>query len=217
MLTQQAIRFRGKDASGQTFLEAPDASFGYNPGVGWALWDKLGASPDQVGGRGKGVAIIEPNQPTHEDYGLPSIKDYPSKFLDEAPKVLPSAQSLSGALRQINRVILQGKGWRQINTPVEPVFVKLQHMRHMMLKREHQRERFANFILPTLEKPNEVWLTEYKDGFRRQFIKSFKSKKNMLIIVRENQDGSLFLNAIFTSKVNYINNQRKGVLLYENK
>ena len=112
---------------------------------------------------------------------------------------------------------MRGKKWRQINTPVGPITIELQHMRHMLLKREHQRERFANYILPTLEKPNEVWLTGYEDGFRRQFIKFFKGKKNIVVIIRENQDGGLFLNAIFTSKVNYINNRRKGVLLYQDR
>ena len=77
----------------------------------------------------------------------------------------------------------------------------------------------ARYIIPTLMNPNEVWLTGYKDGFRRQFIKLFKgkNKKAMLVVVRENIDGSLFWNAIPTSKMNYVDGQRKGVLLYKNE
>ena len=70
--------------------------------------------------------------------------------------------------------------------------------------------------MPALTNPNEIWLTSYDDGFRRQFIKSFKSKYNVLIVVRENIDGSLFWNFILTSKAKYIDGRRKGVLLYKN-
>ena len=64
-------------------------SFGYNPGTGWALWDKRGALPDQVGGSGKGFAIIEPDQKEYKDYGLPA--DYPFESLDKAPVALSGA------------------------------------------------------------------------------------------------------------------------------
>ena len=37
----------------------------------------------------------------------------------------------------------------------------------------------------------------------------------MLVIVRENKDGSLFWNAIPTSKINYIDKRRTGRLLYK--
>ena len=217
VLTQKATRYKAEDAFGKSFVETPDVGFDYNPGVGWALWDKRGALPDQVGGRGSSVAIIEPDQKTYKDYGLPSIKDYPSDLLEQAPAILSGSKSLDDALEQIDKAILQGKEWRQISTPVEPIIIHRQHILHVLLKREQQRERFARYIMPTLMNPNEVWLTGYKDGFRRQFVKFFKSKNNMLVVVRESQDGSLFWNALPTSKMNYVDGRRKGVLLYKNE
>ncbi len=51
--------------------------------------------------------------------------------------------------------------------------------------------------------------------YRRHFIKFFKGEKNMLLIARENRDGSLLWNIISTSKTNYIDGKRKGRLLYK--
>ena len=77
------------------------------------------------------------------------------------------------------------------------------------------RERYANFILPTLMEPNEIWFAAYEDGsFRRRFIKLFNGKKSMLVITRENINGSLFWNAI-PAQANYLDNQRTEVLFYE--
>ena len=69
--------------------------------------------------------------------------------------------------------------------------------------------------MPTLTTPDEIWLTEYDDGFRRHFIKFLKGEKNMLLIARENRDNSLFWNAIPTSKAKYIDSRRRGRLLYK--
>jgi len=219
VLKQEAVRFRGVNAAGQMFLAAPDVGFGYNPGTDWTVWNKLGTPPDQVVGRGKGVAIIEPYQKTYEDYGLPSMKNYPAELLAQAPKVLPSAKSTSEALKQINRIVLLGEEWRRINTPIESVVIRRRNISHILLKPAHHRERFANYIIPTLENPDEVWLTryEYEREFRRQFIKLFRGETNLLIAVLERQDCGVFLTAIPVMQINYINNRRKGVLLYKSK
>ena len=106
--------------------------------------------------------------------------------------------------------------FRNIRTPLEPVVVSKRGLRYISGKRLATRERYANFILPTLTDPNEIWLARYDDGsFRRRFIKLFRGRKNMLIIARENINGSLFWNAIPVQE-NYVDNQRTGTLLYEN-
>ena len=219
VLTQQAVRYRGKDALGQEFVEAPDVSFGYNPGTAWALWDKRGALPDQVGGSGKGVAIIDREQINWEDYELPKVKNYSNALLDELPDISTKAPSDEQALRQISNILLGGKNYRSIKPPgeVEKVTIHRKQLKHVVEKRYDARERYANLILPTLIDPNEVWLTAYKDGsLRRRFIKLFKGGKSMLVVARENIDGSLFWNAI-PAKQSYIDRQRTGVLLYEKR
>ena len=169
----------------------------------------------QVGGSGKGVARIRLGQKNHESYGLASAKDHSTELLDEAPEVLADTESLEATLKKADELLLRGQEWRLVNTLHEPVIIHRQHIRHVFTKREQHREKFINWIIPTLEKPNEIWLTEYDDGFRRHFIKFFKGKKSMLVIARENKNGSLFWNIIPTSKTNYIDRRRKGRLLYK--
>ncbi len=216
-LTQLSVRYRGRDALGKTFIEAPDVSFDYNPGARWALWDKLGALPDQVSSRGKGIARIQPGQKKYSSYGLPSVKKLPDFAFAEAPKLLPRAESATLAHAQIAEVVLGKKNdFRNIQTPLEPVIISEEGLEYISGKRSDARERYANFILPTLANPSEIWLTEYTDGsFRRRFIKLFRGEKNMLVIARENTDASVFWNAI-PADANYADNQREGTLLYKN-
>ena len=54
--------------------------------------------------------------------------------------------------------------YRIIRTPREPVIVSKELLKHISKKRVALRERYANFILPTLMEPNEIWLTKYDDG-----------------------------------------------------
>ena len=173
--------------------------------------------PDQVGDRNKGATIIELDQKEYGDYGLPGVKELPDSAFAEPPKILPKARSSDLAYAQIVKAVLGEKNnFRSICTPLEPVVVSKKGLRYISEKIPDARERYANFILPTLTDPNEIWLTRYDDGsFRRRFIKLFRGKKNMLIIARENINGSLFWNAIPVQE-NYVDNQRTGTLLYEN-
>ena len=169
----------------------------------------------QVGGSDKDFIAIKPGQKNHESYGLPSAKDYSTELLDEAPEVLVGTKSLEGALKKADELLLRGQEWRLVKTPHKPVIIDRRCLRHIFMKRDQQREKFINWIIPTLTDPNEIWLTEYDDGFRRQFYKFFKGEKNMLVIARENKDGSFLWKVIPTSKINYIDKRRKGRLLYK--
>ena len=171
----------------------------------------------QVGGSDKDFIAIKSGQKNHESYGLPSAKDYSTELLDEAPEVLVGMKSLENALKKADELLLRGQEWRLVKTPYEPVIIDRRCLRHIFMKRDQQREKFINWIIPTLTDPNEIWLTEYEDGFRRHFIKFFKGKKNMLVIARENKDGSFLWNAIPTSRIDYIDGRRKGRLLYKKR
>ncbi len=131
----------------------------------------------QVGGSDKDFIAIKPGQKNHESYGLPSAKDYSTELLDEAPEVLVSTKSLEGALKKADELLLRGQEWRLVKTSHEPVIIHRRYIRYIFIKRSHRREKFINWIIPTLTDPNEIWLTEYEDGFRRHFIKFFKGKK----------------------------------------
>ena len=51
---------------------------------------------------------------------------------------------------------------RFVETPLGRVVIKKDLLTHVVEKRDQMRERYSNFILPTLENPNEVWLVRYK-------------------------------------------------------
>ena len=74
------------------------------------------------------------------------------------------------------------------------------------------RERYAAFVLPALEEPDEIWLTAYVDGFRKRYVAFFR-EENMLLIVRVNRDGSLFWNGM-KMRDRDIDKQRQGILLH---
>jgi len=146
---------------------------------------------------------------------LPSVRELSNSSYADAPKLLPKQESIKRAKAQVVETILgKNNSNRSIQTPLEPVIIQKDLLLHIIKKRSAARERYANFIIPSLADPNEIWLTSYDDGFRRRFIKLFKGKKNMLVIVRENLDGSLLWNVI-PAESTYINRQRTGVLLYE--
>ena len=65
-----------------------------------------------------------------------------------------------------------------------------------MEKGNDGRERFANFVLPTLRHPTEVWATQYDDAtLRHRYIKLFAgSKYDLLVVVRVEPNGSIFWN-----------------------
>ena len=134
---------------------------------------------NQVSGRSKGAAIVEPNRKTYRDYGLPSVKELPESAFAQVPKLFPKAESGDLAQAQIVGVVLgEENNSRYIHTPLEPVVVSKERLKHTSEKRAAFRERYASFIIPTLTDPNEIWLTRYKDGsFRRRFIKLFKGEK----------------------------------------
>jgi len=68
---------------------------------------------------------------------------------------------------------------------------------HVVEKEADPRERYAPLVITTLERPWEVWLTEYTDGtLRPQYIGLFAGKRNLLVVVRENRDGALMWNVM---------------------
>ena len=155
------------------------------------------------------------NQKTFSDYGLPSAKDYPSTVAAASPVLLPKTRLIENAQSQLAKILLGNQySHRRVQTPLELVVIRKDFLPHVVAKRSAARERYANFIIPTLAEPNEIWLTAYKDGFRRRYIKFFHGKKDVLVIVKENKDGGLFWNMI-PAEPRYIDKQRIGVLLYK--
>ncbi len=194
-----------------------DPGFSRNPGAGWETWDPMRTLPDippGVGGTGKGATAILAGQPTFADYGLPKIKDMTR--LRKSPPRMPAASSREDAEEQLASALkLEGNKPRMAETPVGPVLLQRELIRHMVQKEDSKRERYAAFVLSTLEEPDEVWLTAYADGYRRNYV-SFFEDANMAIFVRVNRDGSLFWNGM-KAKDRYVDKRRIGILLFQRK
>lgn len=76
------------------------------------------------------------------------------------------------------------------------------------------RERYANFVMPTLVAPFEVWATRYDDGaIRPRLIGLFKGARQLAVILRMNRDGSLFFN-MMNPDDRRLDNFRVGSLLH---
>ena len=80
------------------------------------------------------------------------------------------------------------------------------------------RDKFANLIVPTLERPDEVWALWDKGAgeYRNRYIKVFRSEdktRPVLAIVRDTGDNSLFV-TFFQANWDYIDRQRVGNLIH---
>lgn len=194
-----------------------DPGFSRNPGKGWELWDEARALPDVppgVGGQTSTRTDILPGQLTFADYGLLKAKEIPREELRLSPERMPEAKTREEAVEQLATALgLEGDKARQVETPVGSVMLQRDLVKHMVAKERDAREKYATFVLPTLEEPDEVWLTAYADGFRKRFIAFFRND-NVLVIVRVNRDGSLFWNAM-KYKDKEIDKTRMGILLYQ--
>jgi len=137
--------------------------------------------------------------------------------LPEAPPLRRKETGKSGAANALGKVLLGGKATRTVKTPVEDVAINRQRLEHIAEDRAAGREQYADFILPTLENPDEVWLVFYPEyrSCRKRYFKVFAGKDyKFMAIVGENAGGN-FLTTFFKTGWSYMDKQRQGVLLYK--
>jgi hypothetical protein len=131
-----------------------------------------------------------------------------------APALLPGGKTQEEAEAILAKALgLDTRPLVAVATPIERVFLKRELLAHLVEKTENARERYANFILPTLQSPFEIYRTEYEDGFRDRYIGLFTGKNDLLTVVRINKDGSLLWNIMQTDD-RRMNKQRVGELLF---
>ncbi len=227
-LTPDEVKQRGLRISNGGKLPAPkgfpDNGWKYNPATGSSLWDIKGSKLDiglagATAGATVGAAreLPIPDGQNWRGMGRPSIKDVPVQFRHDVP-VLAAAPTRAEALSQIVAAVglKPGQG-KLIRTPIGEVQLHEELLQYVAAKRQGTRERFANFILPTLRKPWEVWSVPYRDGARLRFVSVFTGDSDFFSIVIVNRDGSLIWNTIPVPKRSrYADNQRWGNLLYWN-
>lgn len=185
----------------------PDVGFDYNPGQTW-LQDVLAQAPT-------------PPQAAATNWqkkGLPSLRAVPETDKLPPPSLLPAARTAEYAERQLAEALgFTGKEkLLTIATVMGTRAIRRDKLAHMVEKRLDARERFANYILPTLQSPYEVWLVEHMDGkLRENYIGLFReSKYGLLVIVRVNRDGSLLWN-VMQRDAKGMDRLREGWLVYQ--
>lgn len=206
-----------------------DPGFGYNPGAAGVrereqaqvVRDKLAGINPPLASAARAAGLAAPkiakaveSQPTWKTLGLPDLRDMGPAM--EAPALLPGATSPELALTTLRSALgIEAGGSILVQTPIERVRLLDASLPHVVEKGNDGRERFANFVLPTLREPTEVWSTRYDDAtVRNRYIKLFAgSKYDLLVIVRVEPDGSIFWNMMQRER-RKMNELRMGERLY---
>ncbi|QXL84130.1 PBECR2 nuclease fold domain-containing protein [Comamonas sp. NLF-1-9] len=207
-----------------------DPGFGYNAGVARqqaleaveqaklkAAAADLAAAARKEGLQPPQVAREKPDQPTWKTLDLPDLRELQPRA--QAPELLAAAESIEDAVSLLRGTLGVPVGAaRSVHTPVGDVTIMDELLRHVVDKRQNARERYANFVLPTLMRPDEVWRTAYDNGTtRKRFIKLFSgSKYDIIVIVEEMPDGDVLWNIINRER-GKMNTMRIGELAYQAK
>jgi hypothetical protein len=155
---------------------------------------------------------------TPQTLNLPTIKSL--KLAGHSESALPASDrslSIEDALTKLRAALsVVAGGSRAIATPSGVVTIDDDHLLHIVEKRADARERYAHLILPTLERPTEVWLSPYGDGeLRKRYVKLFSGPKyDLLVVVKTTKDGRVLWNAI-PMEASAIEKQRSGKLLWK--
>lgn len=163
---------------------------------------------------------------TWQDYGLPERLPVSAAL----PK-LPPADGPEAAHRQIVATLSSGDrapsfvrddghldwDFGLVLTPagLDDVHVTKSFVDHLVNRRstdrQYKREEFAEFILPTLRNPAEVWLQVRQGEYNRIFLAAYESGYYGIVVVRKDKYGWVAW-TFYPRKA--INNKRKGYLLH---
>jgi SPP1 gp7 family putative phage head morphogenesis protein len=201
-------RYSEGGPAGVVFNPAP--GFDSNPGVSFPPLDP-----------GVRQMVKEaPGQIDHADLALPVLQSIADAVKLPAPVLLPKAATRAEAADVVRNVLglSADNPVRLVETPAGEVLMRNEYIDHITEKEPDARERFANFILPTLEDPFEVWLTMYDDGRpRRRYIGLYRaSKYDIMVVVKVLTDGTVLWNVIHAQSRS-LNKQRVGKLLFARK
>jgi hypothetical protein len=153
------------------------------------------------------------------NYSRTDLRQIEASFKLTAPEILPSAKTLEAAIEVMARTLGVNElvPSRVIATPVEDVTAQYGLLKHLVEKRGEDRERYANYLLPSLQNPFEVWRVAYENGeFRNRYVGVFHGAKDTLVSVQINLGGALLWNVMMGSPAG-MNRQRIGELIYTKK
>ena len=126
-------------------------------------------------------------------------------------------------MKVIEKAVGMKNDIRRVRPPGRLEDVAIRKERLPRLVGKQPREEWANYILPTLEDPLEVWLSPVKleaSGkivYRRHFIALFddaSKNRGAPAVAQENKDGSLLWTFFMRDDMRQMDKQRQGFLLY---
>ncbi len=223
VITTQGTQYRFRDKHGNAHTLLPDAGWNYNPGKAQALFD--------IPGGDNALGELVAGQKTFRDFALTLLEQTPAHLRLPVLPRLPKTDSKEQALAQVITALgIPKQGHRQVKTPdgLDDVIIRKDKLPHIVEEGKGNREQFANTILPTLQNPLEVWLTEIERPtptgqkqriFRRRFIALFGGNKGKqgLAVIEEGKDGSLLWTFVPMSSERKLDKQRAGFLLYRKR
>lgn len=149
----------------------------------------------------------------------PDLRKVEDSLKLPAPQLLQSAGSIESAVDVMAMALGISEEYpsRVITTPIEQVTAQYALLRHLVEKRGEDRERYANYLLPSLQDPYEIWRVAYENGeYRNRYIGVFLGAKDTLVSVQVNLGGSLLWNVMLESPAG-MNRQRIGDLVWTKK
>ena len=106
---------------------------------------------------------------------------------------------------------------RSVRTPTVLDDVRVDHAFVEHVAKQPSRGEFANYILPTLREPLEVWLTRVGSGsgavYRPHFLAAFDGGTTVVVAVKSNEE-SVAWSFFPMKRRTTIQKRRKGVVLY---
>ena len=212
MINRPGTRYDFSDQAGQPQTMTPD--WNHNPGKAQSLSDLAG----------KQFQSPVPGGKTYRDFNLPDADKTPASLIPPAPPRLPHGKDQDAQLKIIEDAVgMKENDIRVVRTPgrLDDVVIGKKQLPHL-LEKQH-REEWANYILPTLEDPLEVWLSPVKNNatdkivYRRRFITLFDDAgktRGTLAVAQENKDSSVLWTFLPRDKMKQMDKQRQGFLLY---
>lgn len=203
-----------------------DRGWDYAPGGAWQPFDRHAFTAEcdgvlRAAAAGPGCIQAVPDQPTFRSLGLPRLRDIAQERRASAPPLLARAPTRAEALTNLAAAlgvsVTAPRRWvdTDIATPgLRRILIHFDYLSHLVAKDSDARERYANFVLPTIRNPFEVWATRYSDGsIRPRLIGLFAGERQVALIVRLNRDGSLLYNLI-NANDKRLDDYRTGALLH---
>mgnify|MGYP000277129904 CR=1 FL=1 len=152
------------------------------------------------------------------DIELADLRTLPHEERLHSPQLIDMAISYDEAIEVLMREfgLSHSEDEKMIETPIGLIKIEAKHLGHIVEKRRDARERYIHYALSTINDPYEVWRSEYdNDTVKLQFIGTFTSKYQMLVVVAQHETHTLWNFMQIDAK--RLNKHRLGEVIYQRK